>query len=102
MIKRTVVLAPAALTDLALLRDWIAEAASRTTAESYLERVETFLMGFDIASERGTQRNDIRPGLRIVGYQRRLTIAFVTGAKTVTILRVFHRGQDWERALTGN
>jgi hypothetical protein len=31
---------------------------------------------FGIAGERGTSRDDLRPGLRIVGYQRRATIAF--------------------------
>jgi toxin ParE1/3/4 len=44
-------------------------------------------------------RDDIRPGLRVVGFERRVTIAFAVGEAGVTIVRVFYGGQDWEEAL---
>jgi toxin ParE1/3/4 len=53
-----------------------------------------------MASERGRVRDDIRPGLRVVGFLRRVTIAFAVGEAEVIILRVFYRGQDWEEALS--
>ena len=35
-------------------------------------------------------------GLRIVGFERRVTVAFAVGEDIVTILRVFYGGRDWE------
>lgn len=49
---------------------------------------------------RGHHRNDIRPGLRIVGFERRVTIAFCVDESAVTILRVFYGGRDWEPLVT--
>lgn len=51
---------------------------------------------FDLASERGTQRDDIMPGLRIIGFERRVTIAFTVEETQITILRVFYGGKNWE------
>jgi plasmid stabilization system protein ParE len=36
----------------------------------------------------------ISPGLRIVGFHRKATIAFEVADDTVIILRVFHRGRN--------
>lgn len=97
MKSRRVDFAPEAEVDLNELYDWIAGEASPTVAIGYIERVEAFCQRLSIGSERGHLRNDIRPNLRIVGFERRLTIAFVVGPETVTILRVFAGGRDWER-----
>ncbi|GJE18431.1 type II toxin-antitoxin system RelE/ParE family toxin [Methylobacterium marchantiae] len=99
MIRRTVILSPEARADLLHLYDWIAEAASPAAALAYVERIEVYLRGFDLASERGTLREDIRPGLRTIGFQGRLSIAFTVDAQRVTILRIFYGGQDWETIL---
>ena len=45
---------------------------------------------------RGTLRDDIRPDLRIVGFERRLTLAFMVEEERVVFLRVFSGGQNWE------
>jgi plasmid stabilization system protein ParE len=49
------------------------------------------------------RRDDIRPGLRITHYRKRTVIAFAvdTHAQQVSILGVFHGGQDYETALVG-
>ncbi|MFB9951473.1 hypothetical protein ACFFP0_21705 [Rhizobium puerariae] len=39
-------------------------------------------------------REEIRPGLRLVGYRYRATIAFFMEADVVTVIRIFHRGRD--------
>ena len=101
MIRRGVVYAPEARDDLMALYDWIAEAASPDVAFTYLTRVEAWLAGFDAAPERGTRRDDIRPGQRTVGFERRLTVAFTVNDATVVILRVFYGGQDWSAVLGG-
>jgi len=99
MKTRVVVFAPEARDDLITLYDWIADVAGNQTAISYLERLEAYCMGFTHASERGHSRDDIRPNLRITGFERRITIAFSVDAERVTILRVFYGGRDWEADL---
>lgn len=88
MKERRVVFAPEAGDDLAGLYDWIAEQASPSTAIAYLARVEAFCRRLSVGSERGHLRSDIRPGLRVVGFERRLSIAFVVGEDDVTVLRI--------------
>ena len=100
MRRRTVIFAPEARDDLVRLYNWIADAASPSVALSYIERIEAWCLGFDLASERGQDRHDIRPGLRIAGFERRMTVAFVVDDDRVTILRLFYGGQDWERAFS--
>lgn len=98
MIRRTIVFSPEARADLFELYDWVANAASPDTAMAYVERIEQFISGFEVAPERGTRRDDLRPGLRTAGFERRLTVAFVVNEQ-VTILRIFYGGRDWESAL---
>lgn len=99
MKRRTVILSPEARADLLALYDYIADAASPVVAERYLARVEAYVRGFEHTGERGTMRDDVRPGLRIVGFERRITIAFTVTDADVTILRLFYGGQDWGRAF---
>ncbi|MET0745138.1 MAG: type II toxin-antitoxin system RelE/ParE family toxin [Microvirga sp.] len=101
MKPRSVVISPEAAADLLRLYDWIAEAGSPNAALAYLERIEAHLNGYALASERGTKRDDIRPGMRISGFERRITIAFTVEAERVTILRLLYGGQDWERPFEG-
>lgn len=95
MKRRAVEIADEARDDLIRLYEWIAEAASPATALSYTSRLETYVLGFEYAAERGHLREDIRPGLRIVGFEHRVTIAFVVEEYRVVILRIFYGGQNW-------
>ena len=99
MRRRGVVFAPEARDDLLRLYESIAKAAGVSVALAYIERMETYCLGFDIASERGHTRDDIRAGLRIVGFERRVTVAFSVEDARLTILRVLYGGQNWEEAL---
>ncbi len=96
MRSRRVVFAPEAATDLDWLYDLIAEASSPERAMAYLSRLEALCKGLATASERGQRRDDIRPGLRIIGFERRITVAFSVDTERVTILRCFYGGADWE------
>jgi toxin ParE1/3/4 len=93
---RRVQFSPEARQDLFQLFDWIAAASSAVVAARYADRLEKACLALDLASERGHRRDDVRPGLRIMGFERRVTIAFEVGADTVTILRLFYGGQNWE------
>ena len=62
---------------------------------AYCESFETF-------PERGTRRDDLLPGLRIIGYRKSVTVAFRVSAdaQVVSIVGVFYGGQDYEASLS--
>jgi len=97
--RRELVFSPEAVADLNGLFDYIAEHSSVARAIAYLDRIEEYCVGFDLASERGIRRDDIRPGLRVVGFEGRLSIAFHVDDDTITIDRIFYAGRDITHAL---
>lgn len=99
MKHRSVIFAPEARDDLISLYQWIEERGGANIALGYIERIETFCNKLDLASERGHSRDDIRDGLRIVGFEKRVTIAFMVADTSVTILRIYYGGQNWEEDL---
>lgn len=99
MTPRRVVFSPHARNDLARLFDWIFQKVGADVAGAYLARVELYCLDLEVGPERGTRHDDVRPGLRIVGFERSLTIAFTVADDRVTILRCLYRGRDWARDL---
>lgn len=99
MKKFEIVFRPAAEADLFALYRHIAQRAGAEVAGSYIERIEEACLALETSPKRGTARDDIRPGLRIMGFERRATIVFHVGRTEVTIVRIFYGGQDFERLL---
>jgi toxin ParE1/3/4 len=85
--------------DAAWIFETIAGAAGPERALSYLTRIRDFCDRLEYGAERGSPRDYIRPGLRIVGFERRVTVAFTVEETRVTILRLFYGGRDWTRAF---
>lgn len=81
---------------MAQLHSYLKLKASKLVADRYLDRLGIFLEGLDLASERGTLRSDILPNLRVIGFERKLAIAFVVTMDSVKILRIFSGGQNWQ------
>ena len=94
--RYAVVFTPEAQEQLAALYRYIAVAASSTVAERYVSAVIAYCEGLQTFPHRGTRRDDIRPGLRITNYKKRVAIAFNVDAEQVSILGVFYGGQDYE------
>lgn len=94
-----VIFAPEARDDLEELYLFIAQHGDADRALAYIERIETYCRGFADFPERGTRRDDLFPGLRIIGFERRVTIAFHVSADSVTFLRILYGGRDMD-ALT--
>jgi len=65
-------------------------------ANDYVKRVIAYCLSFVTFPERGTPRDDLRLGLRVIGFERRITIAFHVSADAVTIDRLFYGGRDWK------
>jgi toxin ParE1/3/4 len=92
---------PQAEADLFGLYRYIAEESGLAVAGGYIDRIEAACMALATFPKRGTKRDDIRPGLRIIGFERRATIAFEIGKREVVIVRIFYGGQDFESVLQG-
>jgi toxin ParE1/3/4 len=99
MKKLRVSFRPQAEADLFALYRYIAEEAGLDVAGAYIDRIEATCMALETFPKRGTARDDIRPGLRTMGFERRATIVFQVMRTEVVIVRVFHGGRDYERAL---
>ena len=99
MRERRLVYAPAAQSDLVEIHAFIATVSSDEIASGYIDRIEAYCATFALAAARGALRDDLLPGLRIVGFERRITIAYRLDDETVTFLRFFYGGQDWENAF---
>ncbi len=82
--------------DLEAIYDTISAAAGSRIALGYIDRIETYCSRFDIASERGIPRDDLLPGLRITGFEKRVTIAFIVEDSAVVFVNAYYGGQDWE------
>jgi len=90
---------PRAETDLFDLYEYIADEAGPAIAGGYIDRIEAAYMALAIFPERGTSRDDIRPGLRTVGFERRATIIFQVVGQEVRIVRVLYGGRDVDHIL---
>lgn len=79
--------------DLRQTYDFIRERTGSAISRAYIRRVMRYIEGFSNFPARGQSRDDLRPGLRLVGFQRQATIAFVIDGDDVIILRIFFRGR---------
>ena len=95
----TVVFTPEALEQLAALYHYIADAASPEIAERYTDAVVTYCESLAAFPIRDNRRDDIRSGLRITNYKKRTVIALDVDAEQVSIIGVFHGGQDYAAVL---
>ena len=96
---RRVIFSPQAQDDLFQVYSYIAEQSGRERALDYTDRIAAYCKGFAALPERGRRRDDLFPGLRVVGFERRVAIAFHVTADTVTIDRILYGGRDLELAL---
>jgi toxin ParE1/3/4 len=94
-----VIFTPLAQRQLDKLHEDITSDANEERADGYISRIVDYCNGFTTFPHRGTQRDDVLPGLRVTGFERRVTIAFVVTADSVLIEGVFYGGQDFEAAF---
>lgn len=75
--------------------------ADRDLADRTVDAIRTCIKSFHERPHRGTRRDDLRTGLRIIPFKKRTAIAFEVDEKrrVVTILRVFYGGQNYEAVM---
>ena len=71
------------------LHEYITTHASEERADGYVGRIVDFCNGLSIFPLRGIQGDDLLPGLRVTGFERRVTIAFVVTADAVLMEGIF-------------
>lgn len=91
-----VVFTPLAERQMDQLHAYISEHAGERIADGYIERIVAFCRGLSTFPQRGARRDDILPGLRTLGFERRVTIAFIVEPGAILIEGVFYGGQDFE------
>ena len=65
-------------------------------ADGYIQRIVDYCLSFRTIPLRGAARDDILPGLRVIGFERRVTIAFKVEPALILIEGIFYGGQDFE------
>jgi toxin ParE1/3/4 len=97
--SRPVIFSPRAEAQLEALHRYIAEHSGEARADAFVGRVLDACHKLDLFPERGTRRDDLFPGLRVIGLRRQATIAFTVEKDRVVIQGVLGRGRDLDRAF---
>jgi toxin ParE1/3/4 len=71
--------------------------SSPEIAIGYVRRIQEACLGLATFPKRGHRRDDILPGLRVVGFERRVSIAFRVLKTRVEIVSIAYGGRDFER-----
>lgn len=94
-----VIFTPEADDQLLELHRYLAAAGSAEVAARYAESIVAFCEDLGTFPKRGRARDDIRSGLRTVGFKRRVVIAFAVLGQAVVIVGIFYGGRDYEAFL---
>lgn len=97
--RYSVIFSPEADAHLANIYRHIARNSSPAIAKRFTDAIVDHCEAFNTFPQRGAKRDDLRVGLRIVGFRRRIAVAFTVAEATVTIIGVFYGGQDYEAAF---
>jgi len=98
-VAHRIVYAPEAEAQLVKLYRYIAGEASPAIARAFTDSIADRCESLSHFPNRGTPRDDIRPGLRTIAFRRRVVIAYAVSAGVVTIIGIFYGGQDHEAIL---
>jgi plasmid stabilization system protein ParE len=101
MVALKVVFRPRAEKDLLDIYAFIA-ADNSMAAMEFIRRLRQICHGLEDMPERGAPREDFAPGVRILVFERRVTIAYRVAKDRVQILRLFYAGRNTPSAFREN
>jgi toxin ParE1/3/4 len=96
-----VIFTPLAERQIDELHGYISATANEDRADRYIGRIVEACKALNDFPLRGSQRDDILAGLRIIGFERRVTIAFMIAGDDVLIEGIFYGGQNVAALLSG-
>ena len=85
--------------DLLALYDYIATDSGDDRALAYVQKIRNFCLTFQTFPERGARWSVAGAEIRVVGFERRVSIAFQIASGQVVILRILYGGRDIVNAL---
>ena len=92
-----VVVDPIAEMQLDALHQYITQSSGyEERADGYITRILKFCHSLETFPERGMRHDALRPGLRLIGFEERVTVAFTVQNNDVIILGIFYGGQNIE------
>jgi toxin ParE1/3/4 len=74
--------------------NYIAKEASPRIATSFVQDLRDHCESLGLFPQRGVDLNTIRPGLRLEGFRKTVSIVFRIYKDTVVIMAVYYRGPD--------
>jgi toxin ParE1/3/4 len=95
-----VVFTPETEAQLVNLYGFIAQKASPEIAARFTDTIITYCESLSIFPLRGVKRDDVRPGLRITHYKKRVAIAFHVNEAQGHIVGIFYGGRNYESVVT--
>lgn len=95
-----IIFTPEARDQLDQLHTYIAAAADAEIASGFINGIINHIARLEEFPMRGTMRDDSRPGLRTMGWRRRVTIAFMVEEHDVVVIGIFYGGRDFEALLS--
>ncbi|WP_158808324.1 type II toxin-antitoxin system RelE/ParE family toxin [Beijerinckia sp. L45] len=98
--RRALVYTPQARDDLDGIFDFIAVTNPRR-ARTYIDEIRAACSTLCDTPMIGTERPDLRAGLRVLPLWRRIVIAYELPPDRVDILRIFARGRNYDAILGG-
>jgi len=99
-VAHSIILTPEARDHLDAIYDYIAAAAAPDIAQRFTDGILDHIGKLTDFPHRGTMRDDLRPGLRTIAWQRRVTVAFAVDDKAVVVIGIFYGGRDFETLLS--
>ncbi len=94
-----VVYSPRAHEQLRTIYDWIAGEAGPVMAQRYVLSIYDYCDDLANFPLRGRARDDLSPGMRVIGFRRRAIVAFLVTESDVEIHGVYYGGVDYESLI---
>ena len=85
-----------ARSDLLDIFRYIADQGFPRRAFQYIDRIEKYCESLGTFPNRGTRADHFRPGMRFLGFENRVEIAFVVESDAVVVLRILYGGRNLE------
>ena len=93
-----IIFEPAARQDLKDIFEYVQDRASSAIAENFTTKLYEHCLKLEHMPERGTRRDELRRGLRTIGYRRRATILFEVDRERlqVIIFGIYYGGRNYD------
>ena len=102
MISYDVQFSPHALKQLERIYCYVAGKSSPVTALRFVSSIKDHCQTLSLIPYRGVPRDDIWPGLRLIGFQQSINIVFKITEESIIIVGIYYGGQNYADGFTEN